>query len=53
MRDAGKSKSIELKGSAKEILGTAVSLGCTIDGRSPKDYTEMINSGELDNQFSK
>merc|ERR1711998_187647 len=36
MREAKKSKSITLEGSAKEILGTCISLGCTVDGKSPK-----------------
>ena len=47
MREAGKSKSIELAGSCKEILGTCVSLGCTVDGQSPKAVTEAINAGEI------
>lgn len=47
MRDAGKSKSIDMAGSCKEILGTAVSLGCTVDGQNPKDVTEAINNGEI------
>merc|ERR1719353_1121455 len=47
MREAGKSKSIDMSGSCKEILGTCVSLGCTIDGQDPKSVTEAINSGEI------
>lgn len=46
MRDAKKSMSIELAGSVKEILGTCISLGCTVDKKSPKDVTAEINSGE-------
>ncbi|KAK2716562.1 hypothetical protein QYM36_006893 [Artemia franciscana] len=38
----------ELSGTVKEILGTALSVGCTIDGRSPKDIIEMVNNGELE-----
>ena len=47
MREAGKSKSILLEGTCKEILGTAVSLGCTVDGKNPKDLTAAINDGEI------
>merc|ERR1719198_782879 len=42
-----KSKAIELEGTSKEILGTCVSLGCTVDGKNPKDLTQAINDGEL------
>merc|ERR1712147_449428 len=42
-----KSKSITLEGTVKEILGTCVSLGCTVDGKGPKDVTAAINDGEL------
>ena len=47
MREANKSMAIEFEGSCKEILGTCVSLGCTVDGKSPKEVTELINSGEI------
>ena len=47
MREAGKSKSIDMSGSCKEILGTCVSLGCTVDGQDPKAVTEGIDSGEI------
>lgn len=33
-------------GTVKEILGTAQSVGCTIDGKHPHDLIEEINSGE-------
>nr|AEL28818.1 ribosomal protein L12 [Heliconius melpomene cythera] len=36
-----------LSGTVKEILGTAQSVGCTIDGRPPHDLIADINSGEL------
>ncbi|EIW83291.1 ribosomal protein L12 [Coniophora puteana RWD-64-598 SS2] len=43
-----KSKSLakELSGTVKEILGTAQSVGCTIDGRPAHDVIDAINSGE-------
>lgn len=47
MRGANKSMAITFDGTCKEILGTAVSLGCTVDGKSPKEVTELINSGEI------
>ncbi|KII92136.1 hypothetical protein PLICRDRAFT_172272 [Plicaturopsis crispa FD-325 SS-3] len=45
-----KSKSLakELSGTVKEILGTAQSVGCTIDGQPPHDIIDSINSGELE-----
>lgn len=33
-------------GTIKEILGTAQSVGCTIDGRLPHDVIDDINSGK-------
>merc|ERR1740116_162871 len=47
MREAKKSMAVEMEGSVKEILGTCVSLGCTIDGKSPKEMTSLINEGEI------
>jgi large subunit ribosomal protein L12e len=47
MREAGKSMAVEFDGTCKEILGTAVSLGCTIDGKTPKETTALINEGEI------
>lgn len=38
----------ELQGTVKEILGTAHSVGCTIDGRPPHDLIDDINSGALE-----
>ena len=38
----------ELKVTIKEILGTAVSVGCTVDGEDPKDIQEQIDDGELE-----
>ena len=43
-----KSMAIEFKGTVKEVLGTCVSLGCTIDGKSPKEITKLIDEGEID-----
>ncbi|RHZ66647.1 hypothetical protein Glove_306g38 [Diversispora epigaea] len=38
----------DLKGAVKEILGTANSVGCTVDGQSPKDLSDAIESGEVE-----
>ena len=46
-----KSMSKELKGTVKEILGTAFSVGCQVDGRSPKDISDDIESGEIESKF--
>ena len=37
-----------LSGTVKEILGTAQSVGCTIDGDHPHDVIDKVNSGELE-----
>jgi large subunit ribosomal protein L12e len=37
----------ELAGTVKEILGTAVSVGCTIDGNDPKDLQSQIDDGSM------
>eukprot|EP01122_Echinamoeba_exundans_P002701 TRINITY_DN1266_c0_g1_i1.p2 TRINITY_DN1266_c0_g1~~TRINITY_DN1266_c0_g1_i1.p2 ORF type:complete len:166 (-),score=59.40 TRINITY_DN1266_c0_g1_i1:985-1482(-) len=34
-------------GSVKEILGTCVSVGCTVDGKHPREVQKAIDSGEL------
>lgn len=46
-----KSMAKELKGTVKEILGTAFSVGCQVDGKSPKDIQEAIDSGEIESEF--
>lgn len=38
----------ELSGTIKEVLGTAQSVGCTIDGRNPHDMIDDINSGAIE-----
>lgn len=46
MRD--KSLAKELSGTVKEILGTAQSVGCTVDGKPPHDVIEAIDAGEIE-----
>ncbi|NXS73873.1 RL12 protein, partial [Pandion haliaetus] len=38
----------ELSGTIKEILGTAQSVGCSIDGRHPHDIIDDINNGVIE-----
>ncbi|KAL5063264.1 hypothetical protein RYX36_025001, partial [Vicia faba] len=35
-------------GTVKEILGTCVSVGCTVDGKDPKDLQQEINDGDVE-----
>jgi len=42
-----KSFSKSLAGTVKEILGTAFSVGCQVDGRSPKAVSDDIAAGEI------
>jgi len=44
MRDRSMAKT--LKGTVKEILGTAQSVGCKIDGQHPHDIIAKVDSGE-------
>merc|ERR1719347_238090 len=43
-----RSMSRTLTGTVKEILGTANSIGCSVDGKSPKQVTKLVNDGEYD-----
>ncbi|XP_038052963.1 60S ribosomal protein L12-like [Patiria miniata] len=38
----------ELSGTVKEILGTAQSVGCTVDGMNPHDVIDKINNEEIE-----
>ncbi|KAJ4571016.1 60S ribosomal protein L12 [Exophiala dermatitidis] len=48
MRAANKSFARELKGTVLEILGTAFSIGCQVDGRSPKEISDEIKEGNIE-----
>lgn len=48
MREAKKTLSKDLANGVKEILGTAQSVGCTIDGQPPHDVIEAIDSGDVE-----
>lgn len=45
-----KSMAVEFKGTVKEVIGTCISLGCTIDGKTPKEVTALINQGLIYNE---
>ncbi|KAI5191816.1 large subunit ribosomal protein L12e [Nematocida sp. AWRm77] len=42
-----KSLSKTLTGAVKEVLGTCLSVGCLVDGESPKTITQQIVDGEI------
>lgn len=44
----GKSYARQLKGVVREILGTCFSVGCTVNGESPQDISEQVQSGEIE-----
>ncbi|XP_052240756.1 60S ribosomal protein L12-like isoform X2 [Dreissena polymorpha] len=46
MRERSMAKN--LIGTLKEVLGTAQSVGCTVDGKPPHDVIDGVNSGEYD-----
>lgn len=48
-----KSFSKTLAGTVKEVLGTAFSVGCQVDGKSPKVVQEQIDAGEIDSESSQ
>ncbi|XP_066260768.1 large ribosomal subunit protein uL11 [Euwallacea similis] len=37
-----------LSGTVKEVLGTAQSVGCTIDGKAPHDVIDEVNEGSIE-----
>ena len=43
-----KSLAKTLANGAKEILGTAQSIGCTVDGQPPHDVIDAISAGEIE-----
>lgn len=53
MRGANKSLARELKGTVLEILGTAFSVGCQVDGRSPKDISDEVKEGSIESKSTK
>ncbi|RLI91986.1 MAG: 50S ribosomal protein L11 [Candidatus Altiarchaeales archaeon] len=43
----------DLKGAAKEIIGTCKSMGVTIEGKDAKEIIREIDSGEFDDRFKE
>ena len=43
----GRSLSKTLEGTVKEVLGSCLGCGCTVDGQSPKEITKKINNKEI------
>jgi len=43
---AGKSLARTLKAACKEVLGSCLAIGCTVDGKSPKVVTKEVDSGK-------
>ena len=41
-----------LKSVAKQIVGTCVSLGIKVEGKTPKEFTAEINVGKWDSKFN-
>jgi large subunit ribosomal protein L11 len=42
-----------LKGAAKEVLGSCVSIGVTIESKDPREVQKEIDAGKYDDLFSK
>ena len=45
--------SYELKTAVKEVIGTCVSMGVTVDGKKAKDVFALINEGKYDSVLVK
>ena len=46
-------KSQTLKGATKEMLGTCVSMGVTVEGKDPREVQKEIDEGNYDELFGK
>ena len=42
----------DLKNKVKEIVGSCISVGVTVDGKSPKEIQKEIDKGTYDSKFS-
>ncbi|HIQ32584.1 MAG TPA: 50S ribosomal protein L11 [Methanothermococcus okinawensis] len=45
--------SYTLKNATKEVVGTCVSMGVTVDGKDPKEVIKLIDKGEYDQYFKE
>jgi large subunit ribosomal protein L11 len=43
----------DLKNAAKEVVGTCVTLGVTIEGNDAREFKERIDSGDYDETFAE
>ncbi|MCW4018296.1 MAG: 50S ribosomal protein L11 [Candidatus Bathyarchaeota archaeon] len=41
-----------LKGAAKEVMGTCVSVGVTVEGKDPREAQKEVDNGKYDDIFS-
>jgi len=44
--------SYDLKNAAKEVVGTCVSLGVTVEGENPREFKGRMEDGEFDDAFA-
>ena len=44
--------SYDLKTAAKEVMGTCVSVGVTVEGKTAKQAIVAVNAGEWDEQLA-
>jgi large subunit ribosomal protein L11 len=44
--------SYDIKNAVKEVIGSCVSVGVTVDGKDPKAIFADINAGEYDSQLA-
>jgi large subunit ribosomal protein L11 len=42
-----------LKGSAKEMMGTCVSVGVTVEGKDPREVQKEVDDGKYDDMFKE
>lgn len=49
---AGSSLVKNVKQGAKEVLGSCVSLGITVDGKDPREIRKSVDAGEHDSQLT-
>ena len=47
VEEEGKSQSVEFSGTVKQVLGSCLSIGYTVDGMNPKEVQKKIDAGEL------
>jgi large subunit ribosomal protein L11 len=44
--------SYELKTAIREVVGTCVSMGVTVDGKKPKEVLALLKEGKYDSQLA-